>query len=94
MLGISTDNISHNRRVWQKAVNRQFPILSDQGAKAIRNYGILHPGGDDGKSEDIAIRTALLVDEQGREVCRRDSKTGYDIATVGEVLARVDQQEK
>lgn len=92
MLGISTDDISQNRRVWHKAVNRQFPILSDQGAKVIRAYGILHAGGDDGKSDDIAIRTTLLVDEQGREVWRRVSKTGYDIANVGEVLARVDQQ--
>lgn len=92
MLGISTDDISHNRRVWIKVANRQFPILSDQGAKAIRAYGILHAGGDGGKSDDIAIRTTLLVDEQGREIWRRVSKTGFDIATVREVLARIDRQ--
>ena len=94
MLGISTDDLSHNRRVWTQVVNRQFPILSDPKAKAIRDYGILHAGGDDAKSEDIAIRTTLLVDEQGRELWRRVSNRGYDIASVREILDRVDQQPK
>ncbi len=76
--------------MWRKVVNRQFPILSDPGARTIRQFGLLNVGGDDGKSEDIAIRTSLLVDEEGRELWRRVSPTAYNIATVEEVLAKVD----
>lgn len=94
MLGISTDDQSHNRAVWNKVLNRRFPILSDSKGKTIRDYGVLHQGGDDGKSADIAIRTTLLVDEQGREVWRRVSTTAYDIATVREVLDRLDHRTK
>ncbi len=90
LLAISVDSSAEGRRVWLKAVDRQFPILSDPGAETIRRYGLLHAGGDDGKSEDIAIRTTLLVDEQGRELWRRVSPTAYNVAHVKEILARID----
>lgn len=91
ILAISVDNTAHARRVWEKVVNRQFPILSDPGAQTIRKYGLLHTGGDDGKSDDIAIRTTLLVDEEGRELWRRVSPTAYNIATAKEILDRIDR---
>ena len=94
LLAISSDDVFRNRGVWKKVVNHQFPVLSDREARAICKYGLLHAGGDDGKSEDIAIRTILLVDEQGREVCRRVSKTAYDIASVPEVLEWLDGRGK
>ena len=90
ILAISVDDTAHARRVWQKAVNRQFPVLSDPGAQTIRKYGLLHKGGDDGKSEDIAIRTTLLVDTEGLELWRRVSPTAYNVATVNEILKRID----
>jgi peroxiredoxin len=90
ILAISVDNTFHAHRVWLKVVHRQFPILSDPGAQTIRRYGLLQAGGDDGKSDDLAIRTTLLVDEQGRELWRRVSPTAYNIATVKEVLERAD----
>ena len=90
IVAISVDNTAHARHVWQKVVSRQFPILIDPGAETIRKYGLLHSGGDDGKSEDISIRTSLLVDEEGRELWRRVSPTAYNIARVKEVLERVD----
>jgi peroxiredoxin len=91
ILAISVDDTSHARHVWQKVANRQFSILSDPGAQTIRRYGLLHVGGDDGKSEDIAIRTTLLVDEEGRELWRRVSPTAYNVASVHEILERVDK---
>ncbi|SRR5579864_5351513 len=91
ILAISVDDTAHARRVWQKAINRQFPILSDTGAQTIRKYGLLHAGGDDGKSEDIAIRTTLLIDEEGHELWRRVSPTAYNIARVDEILKRIDE---
>lgn len=94
LLAISTDDVSRNRGVWTKVVNRQFPVLSDRDARAIREYGLLHAGGDDGKSRDIAVRTTLLVDEQGREVWRRVSKSAYDIPSVREVLEWLDGRGK
>ncbi len=45
------------------------PSLSDPGAKVIRQYGLLHEKGH-GES-DIALRTTLLVDPEGRERWRR-----------------------
>jgi peroxiredoxin len=90
LLAVSVDDTAHARRVWRKVVNRQFSVLSDPGAQTIRKYGLLHAGGDDGKSEDIAIRTTLLIDETGRELWRRVSPSAYNIAHVREVLERID----
>ncbi len=69
-------------------MNRQFTILSDPGARVIRSYGLVHPGGGmDGG--DIALDTVLLVDTDGRERWRLVSETLPDLPTAEEILRRV-----
>jgi peroxiredoxin len=88
VVGITADDVQENRRVWEKATNRQFTILSDADTKVIRQYGLLHARGrSDG--EDIALRTTLLVDENGVERWRRVSTSVMDIPKAADVLARI-----
>jgi peroxiredoxin len=87
VVGISVDDVQQNRGVWEKAANKQFTILSDPGAKVIRLYGLLHPAGRD--DEDIALRTTLLIDENGVERWRRVSDSVMDIPKSADVLARI-----
>jgi peroxiredoxin len=87
VVGISVDDQEHAKLVWDKQVDRSFPILSDPGAKVIREYGLLHEHGKG--DEDIAIRTTLLIDEQGREQWRRVSTTVLDIPTAEEALKQI-----
>ena len=87
VVGISVDDQEHAKLVWDKQVNRAFTILSDPGAKVIREYGLLHEKGKG--DEDIAIRTTLLVDEQGRERWRRVSNTVPDIPSADDALQAI-----
>ena len=87
VVGISVDDPQAVRETWEKAANRQFTLLSDPGAKVIRQYGLLHEKGNQG--QDIAIRTTLLIDENGNERWRRVSDTVGDIPTAQEVLDRI-----
>jgi peroxiredoxin len=87
VVGISVDDAQAVRDTWEKAANRQFTLLSDPGAKVIRQYGLLHEKGNQG--QDIAIRATLLVDENGNERWRRVSETVGDIPTAQEVLDRI-----
>ena len=88
MLAISVDDREHARSIWEKVVDRQFPVLSDPRARVIRSYGLLHPaGGVDGG--DIALDTTLLIDVDGRERWRRTSQTLPDLPSAEQILARV-----
>ena len=87
VVGISVDDQEHAKLVWDKKVDRNFTILSDPGAKVIREYGLLHEHGKG--DEDIAIRTTLLIDEQGREQWRRVSNTVPDIPSAEEALNHI-----
>lgn len=84
VVALSVDDLPHARQVWEKVADRSFTILRDPGARVIRKYGLLHPGGREG--EDIAIRTTEFIDEQGIERWRRVSETVPDIPGVAEVL--------
>lgn len=84
---ISVDDEGHNRDVWEKVTQKQFPVLSDPGGLVVRQYGLLHPEGKG--SGDIALRTTLLIDAQGKEQWRRVSETVPDIPKAAEVLARI-----
>lgn len=83
------------RKVWEKTVNRKFPILSDPGAQTIRKYGIVHEKGtapykDMGMDvKDIALRSTVLVDEEGRERFRIVSASVPQIPKSAEVLKRI-----
>jgi peroxiredoxin len=73
--------------IWEKALQKQFPVLSDPGAVVIRKYGLLHPAGKG--DADIALRTTLLIDAQGKEQWRRVSETVPDIPKAAEILDRI-----
>jgi peroxiredoxin len=88
---ISVDDVEHNRGVWEKVLGKQFPVLSDPGAVVIRQYGLLHTAGKGGN--DIALRTTLLIDAQGREQWRRVSETVPDIPKAAEILDRIRQNQ-
>lgn len=85
MVAISVDDQSHARKVWDEVANHNVTILSDPGALIIRKYGLLHNQGHN--NQDIALRTTLVVDENGREIYRRVSSSVPDIRTPDEVLA-------
>jgi peroxiredoxin len=88
VLAISVDDRGHARSIWEKVVDRQFPVLSDPRARVIRSYGLLHPaGGVDGG--DIALDTTLLIDVDGRERWRRTSQTLPDLPSAEQILARI-----
>ena len=87
LVAISVDDVEHAHSVWDKAVEKQFPVLSDPGAQVIRKYGLLHASGKG--DADIAIRTTILIDEQGLERWRRVSETIPDIPKAAEVLERI-----
>ncbi len=87
VIAISVDGQEQANRVWDKMTNRQFTILSDPGAVVIRQYGLLHAKGNG--EDDIAIRTTLLIDEQGRERWRRVSDSVPDIPSAKEALQHI-----
>jgi peroxiredoxin len=67
-------------------------LLSDPGAKVIRRYGLLHEKRSHAKEHpesDIALRTTLLIDPEGRERWRRVSKSVPDIPTTDETVADI-----
>jgi peroxiredoxin len=87
VVGISVDDQEHAREAWEKAGAKKFTILSDPGAKVIRQYGLLHEKGH-GES-DIALRTTILIGPDGRERWRRVSQSVPDIPTADETLADI-----
>jgi peroxiredoxin len=92
IIALSVDDVSHAREAWEKAANREYPVLSDAGAKVIRDYGLLHADGHD--HQDIAIRTTIYIDAEGREVWRRVSTSATDVPKVNEILARIQGNAK
>lgn len=91
VVGISVDDEQHARMVWEKKTGGQFTILSDPGARVIRRYGLLHEKGRG--DSDIAIRTTLFIDAEGRERWRRVSATIPDIPKAEEILKRIRETE-
>ena len=87
VVGVSVDGQEDAHKVWDKMTGQQFTILSDPGAQVIRSYGLLHEKGH--FVDDIAIRTTLFVDGEGRERWRRVSESIPDIPKAEEVLSRI-----
>lgn len=87
LVAITVADEAHNRKVWDVVGHKNLVVLSDPGAKVIRQYGLLHSKGHDG--EDIALRDTLIVDENGREVFRRVSSSVLDVRTADEILAEL-----
>jgi peroxiredoxin len=87
IVALSVDDVEHAHMVWDKAADRRFPILSDPGGKVVRTYGLLHADGHDG--QNIALRTTIYIDANGREQWRRVSESVVDVPKVKEVMARI-----
>ena len=92
VVAISVDDDSHTRKVWDKVAQHKAIVLSDPEGKVIREYGLIQPKGHD--DEDIALRTTIILDKDGREVFRRISSSVREIRTADEVLAELKAQEK
>jgi glutaredoxin-dependent peroxiredoxin len=60
-LGISRDS-PWSHVAWMQALDLNFPLLSDWNAEAVRGFGIAH---EHRGLEDVAERTAFLVDREG-----------------------------
>jgi len=86
-VAISVDDQDHARRVWEDAAHRNVIVLSDPGAKVIREYGLLHPKGY--KDQDIALRATLIVDQNGNEVFRQVSSSVPDVRSADQILAEL-----
>jgi peroxiredoxin len=87
IVALSADDVQHARQVWEQKLDRKFPVLSDPQAKLISQFGILHSKGHG--DEDIAIRTSVLVDENGNELWRRVSTSATDTPKPDELLQRI-----
>jgi peroxiredoxin len=91
LVAISVDDQEHAHLVWDKKAERQFIVLSDPGARVIREYGLLHPRGHN--DTDIAIRTTYLIDENGRERWRKVSGTALEVPKSAEVIQQLQQMQ-
>lgn len=87
LVPISVDDQQHAHDVWEKVAQRKFTILSDPGAKVIRQYGLLHEHGH--RDSDIALRTTILIGPDGRERWRRVSHSVPDIPGWDETFAAI-----
>jgi peroxiredoxin len=84
LIGISVDDQEHAHKVYEGAAHGAFRILSDPGAEVIRQYGLLHSKGHG--DEDIALRTTIFINKEGKEVFRRVSETVPDVPKSAEIL--------
>src|SRR5260370_17006372 len=82
VVAISVDDQEHAHDVWDQAAQRKIVILSDPGAQVIREYGLLHSAGH--RTQDIALRTTLLIDPRGIGKWRRVSESLPAIPTLHE----------
>jgi peroxiredoxin len=85
LVAISVDDQQHARKVWDEVTHQNVTIVSDPGAEVIRKYGLLHSKGHE--DQDIALRTTIVIDEQGREMYRKVSSSVPDVRTADEILA-------
>lgn len=60
-VGVSRDS-PWTHIAWMQALDLNFPLLSDWNADAVRGFGIAH---EYRGLEDVAERTAFLVDRDG-----------------------------
>ena len=89
LVAISVDDQQHTRKVWDEVAHHNATIVSDPGGEVIRKYGLLHSKGHE--DQDIALRTTIVIDEQGREIYRKVSSSVPDVRTADEILAALRQ---
>lgn len=88
VVALSVDGHENARVVRERTVSGKIAVLSDPGARVIREYGLLHANGGAG-GQDIALRAVVLIDAQGVERWRRVSTSVPDVPQAGEILARI-----
>ena len=81
-VGISRDS-PWTHIAWTQALDLNLGLLSDWNAEAVRGFGIAHRHRD---FEDVARRSAFLVDETGTIRAAFVYETG-DLPDVDELLA-------
>src|SRR5215813_6258131 len=91
LIPLSVDDQQHSHDVWEKAAEKKFTILSDPGAKVIRQYGLLHQAGH--ADTDIALRTTLLIGADGHEKWRRVRQSVPDIPSWQETLGMIKKSQ-
>jgi peroxiredoxin len=91
LVAISVDDQEHAHMAWDKKAEHQFTILSDPGARVIRQYGLLHAQGH--ADTDIAIRTTFVIDDNGRERWRKVSATAFEVPKAAEVLQQLREMQ-
>jgi len=64
-VAISADPPDKSREIVE-AYGLTFPVLSDAGARVIREYGVVHEGGDPIRETDIARPATFILDREGR----------------------------
>ena len=74
--GVSRDS-PWTHIAWSQALDLNFPLLSDWNAEAVRGFGIAH---EHRGLQDVAERTAFLVDQEGtvRGAWRSETAEGPD----------------
>lgn len=87
LVGVSVDDPEHAKKVWDEVADHKVTILSDEGARVIRRYGLVHTKGKG--DTDIALRTTVIVDERGDEVFRKVSSSAIDTRSADEILAEL-----
>ncbi len=87
LVGVSVDDPEHAKKVWDEVAEHKFIILSDEGARVIRRYGLVHTKGKG--DTDIALRTTVIVDERGDELFRKVSSSAIDTRSADEILAEL-----
>ncbi len=92
LVPISVDDRQHAHDVWEKVAEEKFAILSDPGATVIRKFGLLHEAGHGGA--DIALRTTILIDPDGRERWRRVSQSVPDIPSWDETVTMIKKSQE
>ena len=88
LLAISATDWEETRKLAED-LDSPFPLLSDDGARVIRIYGLLHPGGGPG-GEDIAIPAHVLLDRKGRIVWRHVARKIQDRPDPAEDLRAIN----
>jgi thioredoxin-dependent peroxiredoxin len=65
ILGISADSVERHKKFAEK-YKLPFPLLSDEGAKVCKKYGVWGKKNFAGKEYDGIFRTTFLIDKTGK----------------------------
>ena len=89
VVAVSLDTQEYLKKVHSDVVKKQFPVLGDPEGRVVRAYGLLDSVSS--RKGDIAIRTSVLIDENGVEQWRRVSESAADNQTAAQLLERIQQ---